>query len=106
MKKIRLTESMNAAKVLGVTNFEMWDYDDCMLEVSPEIIRKLNEKIREVQPTLIITHDKVDLTNPDHGFARDIVYPCIYHVQTGRNRKQRPETRQGSPHLWIRGIRA
>ena len=39
VKKIRLTESMNAAKVLGVTNFEMWDYDDCMLEVSPEIIR-------------------------------------------------------------------
>lgn len=74
VKKIRLTESMNAAKVLGVTNFEMWDYDDCMLEVSSEINKKLNEKIREVQPTLIITHDKVDVTNPDHGFARDIVY--------------------------------
>lgn len=74
VKKTRLTESMNAAKVLGVTNFEIWDFDDCMLEVCSEIIKTLNEKIREVQPTLIITHDKVDLTNPDHGFARDIVY--------------------------------
>ena len=74
VKKIRMTESMNAAKVLGVTNFEMWDYDDCMLEVKSDIIKQLNEKIREVQPTLIITHDKKDVTNPDHGFAREIVY--------------------------------
>ena len=74
VKKIRMTESMNAAKVLGVTNFEMWDYDDCMLEVKSDIIKQLNEKIREVQPTLIITHDKKDGTNPDHGFAREIVY--------------------------------
>lgn len=50
VKKIRLTESMNAAKVLGVTNFEMWDYDDCMLEVSPEIIRKLNERSAKYSP--------------------------------------------------------
>ena len=74
VKKIRMTESMNAAKVLGVTNFEMWDYDDCMLEVKSDIIKQLNEKSREVQPTLIITHDKKDVTNPDHGFAREIVY--------------------------------
>ena len=74
VKKIRYQESMNAAKVLGVTNFEMWDFDDCMLQVEPEILQKLNEKIREVQPTVIVTHDKCDVTNPDHGFARDIVY--------------------------------
>lgn len=74
VKQVRMTESMNAAKVLGVTNFEMWDFDDCMLEVNAEIVKKLNEKIREVRPTLIITHDKADSTNPDHGFAREIVY--------------------------------
>lgn len=79
-----MTESMNAAKVLGVTNFEMWDYDDCMLEVKSDIIKQLNEKIREVQPTLIITHDKKDVTNPDHGFARDRL-PCSDHGKTGRN---------------------
>ena len=76
VKKIRMTESMNAAKVLGVTNFEMWDYDDCMLEVKSDIIKQLNEKIREVQPTLIITHDKKDVTNPDHGFASDGLKPA------------------------------
>lgn len=74
VKKIRLTESMNAAKVLGVTNFEMWDYDDFLLDVNSDVVQKLNEKIREVQPTLIITHDKQDSTNPDHGLAREIVH--------------------------------
>jgi 4-oxalomesaconate hydratase len=77
VKAIRYQESVKAAEVLGVTNFEMWDFDDCMLEVSPEILQKLNEKIREVRPTLIITHDKCDVTNPDHGFACDIVYRAL-----------------------------
>lgn len=74
VRKVRCEEAMNAAKVLGVTNLEMWDFDDCMLQVSPEILQRLNEKIREVRPTVIVTHDKQDVTNPDHGFARDIVY--------------------------------
>ncbi len=77
VKKVRFEESMNAANVLGVTNLEMWDFDDCMLEVSSEILQNLNRKIREVQPTVIITHDKEDVTNPDHGFAREIVYRAL-----------------------------
>ncbi len=77
VKATRYEESMNAAKVLGVTNLEMWDFDDCMLEATGEIIQKLNEKIRAVQPTAIITHDKKDVTNLDHGFARDIVDRAI-----------------------------
>ncbi|HHU22538.1 MAG TPA: PIG-L family deacetylase [Clostridiales bacterium] len=77
VRKIRSQEAANAAKVLGVTNLEMWDFNDCMLEVEPKILQKLNEKIRQVQPTLIITHDKRDVTNPDHGFASEIVYRAV-----------------------------
>lgn len=77
VKKLRYQESIKAAGVLGVTNFEMWDFDDCMLEVNEEILQRLNEKIREVKPTLIITHDKCDVTNPDHGFASEIVYRAL-----------------------------
>jgi len=77
VKKMRYLESMNAATVLGVTNFEMLDFDDCMLEVSPAILHELNVKLREVRPTAIITHDKCDTTNPDHGFAYDIVNRAV-----------------------------
>jgi len=84
VKKTRYQESIKAAGVLGVTNFEMWDFDDCMLEIDSEILQRLNEKIREVKPTLIITHDKRDVTNPDHGFASEIVYrAAIMSKQAG-----------------------
>lgn len=81
VKKIRKEESFNAAKVLGLKDLEMWDFDDCMLQVTPEIIQKLNEKIREVQPTVIITHDKGDSTNPDHSFARQIVERALVEAK-------------------------
>jgi len=74
VKKTRYQESINAAGVLGVTNFEMWDFNDCMLEVDSKILQRLNDKMREVRPTLVITHDARDVTNPDHGFASEIVY--------------------------------
>ena len=73
VKKARYQEASDAAKVLGVTSLEIWDFDDCMLNMSPEILQKLNIKIREVNPSLIITHDKDDSTNMDHGFAHEIV---------------------------------
>jgi 4-oxalomesaconate hydratase len=74
VKNIRLQESSEAAKKLGVTSFEIWDFDDCPLTEGPEILQKLNAKIREVRPTVIITHDPIDDTNADHGVASDIVF--------------------------------
>lgn len=44
VKKIPHDRVNECSKVLGVTNFEMWDYDDCMLEVKSDIIKQLNEK--------------------------------------------------------------
>ena len=73
VKKLRYAESLDAAKMLGVTSFEMWDFDDCVLEISTAILQRLNEKIREVKPDLIITHGTGDSTNPDHAIAAEIV---------------------------------
>ncbi|MGI6072280.1 MAG: PIG-L deacetylase family protein [Lachnospiraceae bacterium] len=77
VRAARSEESHNAAAVLGVTDFEMWDFDDCMLQITPEILQKLNEKIREVKPTLIITHDEGDSTNLDHAVAHTIVMQAL-----------------------------
>jgi 4-oxalomesaconate hydratase len=73
VKRIRYEESVAAAKRLGVTNFEIWDFNDCPLTINDDILEKLNEKIREVQPTVIITHDPNDDTNADHAVASEIV---------------------------------
>jgi 4-oxalomesaconate hydratase len=74
VKKNRVQESTAAAEKLGVTHYEVWDYDDCPLTASPEILQKLNAKIREVRPTVIITHDPSDDTNADHGVASEITF--------------------------------
>lgn len=73
VKAARFEEASNAAAVLGVTDLEIWDFEDCMLEITPEILHKLNVKIRETKPNLIITHDRADSTNPDHATAHEIV---------------------------------
>ena len=72
VKRIRLEEAELAAKKLGVNQFEAWDFDDCPLAPEREIFQKLNAKIREVQPSVIITHDRGDDTNLDHGAAFEI----------------------------------
>jgi 4-oxalomesaconate hydratase len=74
VKKQRSEEASAAARVLDVTSIEIWDFDDCILEISPRILDRLNLKIREVNPGLIITHDTGDNTNTDHAFASEIVF--------------------------------
>lgn len=74
VKQMRYEQSAAAAKRLGVTNFEIWDFNDCPLLISEEILQKLNAKIREVQPTVIISHDPSDNTNIDHAVASEIVF--------------------------------
>lgn len=77
IKRIRREEAELAARKLGVSQLEIWDFDDCPLNVGSEILQKLNEKIREVQPTVIITHDSHDLTNLDHGAANEITVQAL-----------------------------
>lgn len=77
VKNIRREEVTSVAKKFGVTHLEVWDYDDCPLVAGPEILQQLNVKIREVQPTVIITHDKGDHTNFDHAVANEIVSKAL-----------------------------
>lgn len=81
VKKTRFQEAETAARKLRVTQFEVWDFDDCPLMIQPEILKKLNKKIREVKPTVIITHDPHDNTNTDHGVASDITSMALLMSQ-------------------------
>ena len=69
-----LSESKAVAEYLGVDDFEMWEYQDHPLVMSAEILDRLNEKMRQFQPTVIVTHDWHDDTNTDHVVASDITF--------------------------------
>lgn len=77
VKKTRREEVEFVAEKMGVQHLEVWDYDDCPLVMSPEILQRLNVKIREVRPTVIITHDNADWTNGDHAVAHEITAQAL-----------------------------
>lgn len=66
VKKIRHEEIKSAAEIIGVTNLEIWDYEDYLMSITPDRMDQMVQKIREIQPQHIITHGKTDTFNPDH----------------------------------------
>ena len=77
VKATRMRESVAVAEFLGVDEFEMWDYPDHPLVASEEILNRLNDKMRQFKPTVIITHDWHDDTNADHCVASDITFTAF-----------------------------
>jgi 4-oxalomesaconate hydratase len=76
VKEARKTETLAAADILGVKNIEFWDLDDYPINLTNEHEERLVRKIREVQPDIIITHDKFDILNPDHNAVSDFTFRC------------------------------
>ena len=87
VKEIRLGETKEAAKTLGITNIEFWDLPDYPMEpaLNDEVRERLIGKIREVQPDIILTHDKngEDILNPDHNAVSRFVFACS--IQSNSN---------------------
>jgi len=69
----RMSEAVNAAKALGVTDFRFWDYPDYPLPIDQEFLEKLAHLIREIRPDFVVTHDVHDAYNPDHDAVREAV---------------------------------
>ncbi len=76
VKAIRKGETMEAAKILGITNIEFWDLEDYPMVFDKSLEERLVRKIREVQPNIILTHDSFDVLNPDHNAVHDFVFRC------------------------------
>ena len=74
VKKIRRAEVEEALHHLGITDAEFWDYEDYLLEITPDRIDRMVRKIRQVKPHHIITHGPRDAFNPDHGTASRLVW--------------------------------
>jgi 4-oxalomesaconate hydratase len=68
VKKIRHGEAERAAAALGAS-FECLDMGDYPLNIDPDRLNLISEKIREFGPDVLITHTDTDPFNPDHPVA-------------------------------------
>lgn len=74
VKKIRYEESSNAAAKLGIKKLEFWDLEDYPFPTGRDVLDRITQKIREVKPDIILTHDEKDVINPDHDTVRKLVF--------------------------------
>lgn len=87
VKQTRLSETSEAAKILGIENIEYWDLPD--YPIAPELTENIRghmiKKIRTVRPDIILTHDKngSDVLNPDHNAVSQFVFECS--IQSNSN---------------------
>jgi 4-oxalomesaconate hydratase len=68
VKRVRHGEAERAAAALGAS-FECLDLGDYPLNIDPDRLGLISEKIREFGPDVLITHTDTDPFNPDHPVA-------------------------------------
>lgn len=65
--EIRQEEMAKAMRVLGVTNFEVWDHNDGTLKSTEKWRAEVKNEINQFEPGLIVTYDHSGLSgHPDH----------------------------------------
>jgi len=68
VKEVRRGEAERASAALGAT-FDCLDLGDYPLEVDKAGLESIAERIRELEPHLVLTHTDRDPFNPDHAAA-------------------------------------
>ncbi|MBV9002662.1 MAG: PIG-L family deacetylase [Solirubrobacterales bacterium] len=68
VKQIRHGEAERAAGAIGAS-FECLDLGDYPLNIDPDGLNLISDKIREFAPDVLITHTDTDPFNPDHPVA-------------------------------------
>ncbi len=80
VKEIRREESQQAAEILGA-EIRFFDCGDYPLGTSPELIDKMIDEFRELQPEFILTHSARDPYNPDHPAAFEATMRARVYAQ-------------------------
>lgn len=77
VRATRHEETLRAAEILGVKNaIEFWNLQDYPMEFNSALEERMVRSIRDFAPTIILTHDKFDVLNPDHNRVSDFVFRC------------------------------
>lgn len=74
VKAARNEEIKQATNHLGISKYEIWDYQDYHMEITTEKTLQLLTKIREFRPDIILTHGPRDAFNPDHELVSKFVF--------------------------------
>lgn len=97
VKSVRSSEIEAAAKCLGITNYEIWDFEDYHMTITPERMDRLVRKIREVKPHHILTHGPKDKFNPDHETVSKYVFDAsVLSTSNGVRIEGYPTAKQAS----------
>lgn len=80
-KALRKRDLTKSAEILSA-DIEFWDMQDYRFEITQDKIMKLAQKIRDLRPSLILTHHGKDILNPDHGYMLEYVNMSL-EVATG-----------------------
>jgi 4-oxalomesaconate hydratase len=97
VKEIRRAEASAAGKVLGAS-MTFLDRGDYPLPDDQETLFALVEKMRELQPALILTHSRVDPYNYDHPLAADLTLRARMVAQARGH--QSPHPPLGAPPVF------
>jgi 4-oxalomesaconate hydratase len=68
VKHVRHEQANSAADILGA-EFRCFDLGDYPLTITDEVMARLADLFREVEPHIVLTHTPVDPFNPDHPVA-------------------------------------
>ncbi|WP_171652708.1 PIG-L deacetylase family protein [Paenibacillus foliorum] len=95
VKKIRREEIGQAAGHLGITQMEIWDYEDYHMKLTDERMEQMVCKIRETAPHHILTHGFKDAFNPDHEAVGKFVFDAsVLSTSNGVRYDGYPTTKQ------------
>lgn len=78
---IRREEAQKAAEILGA-QIEFMGWKDHMIAYSEDHLISLTKKIKEFQPTIVLTHFTADPMNPDHPITADIALKAFRCAQS------------------------
>lgn len=95
VKKIRQGEIEAAAACLGVTDLEVWDFEDYHMVITPERMERMVKTIRQFNPYHILTHGPRDAFNPDHEAVHKYVFDAsVLSTSNGVRIKGYPTVKQ------------
>ena len=98
VKEIRRAESSRAAEVLGA-EVRFFDAGDYPLTPTDDLIHRMVEEFRSLQPECILTHSPADPYNYDHPVAHDVTMRArVYAQALGYPALGQP---LGAPPVWL-----
>lgn len=100
LRKIRLAEAKEAAKIIGAEHFCI-DQDDLYVESSDkELFKKVVEVIRWTKPDVIITHNPVDYMR-DHEETSKMVVNAAFCATVNHLKTESPEYTKMVPVFYM-----